>query len=1170
VAANVIHTSKLKDANGKDVLALPMRVKWLYQMRDGTFAAPDSGGVIPGASKENPPVARVAFWTDDESGKVNVNTAGENTYWDTPMTSCPEESGRVDGSGQLIYNPNELGLAAAQPQKNEYQRFPGHPATTCLSPVLRWLAPSNMTEVDFKEAIYRLQPRLVGGYGSTVGGTRNADRDLFPGQDFRIYDRDRLFANLDEYWFRPDRSPIGGSGLYKVFRSTSSGGIADTRLPNTTFTPQALERLRFFLTATSRAPDLNLWGKPRICIWPVHEVDDQNPVNSKRSAYDDLMVFCSTVATKPYIFARRDPWSPTNDLETAGAQIRLPSGTYLNAGRNKELLDNYLKDLCSKPIPGVGKSMASKYSATISGAYTEMDRILLSIFDYIRCTNLVDTGAKDPAAMGTNVYKFAYTPAYTSTQPPDYSGNTRPNMGSGQVAPTVRYDGTTPAIKGFGRFVTVAEAGLMFYVDWNLATLPLDDPMPTDLLPKGWAGNVMPTNYLPIRCVLLPEMFTVAPGYPGISEGYAFRVTETDEKLNPTRLSIDVGGASKNIELAEADITKSSVNYVNVDAWRIADGRFFTATRGFNNQFWFDAANCSTAGQRQPKIFAKPNAPGTAGVTSYQKFPFYSKRIFLPITNGVLPTSFKFNGGSLTFEFYSLNVPKDTLPPPPAFPATNPQAIQRVCVNFPPVTLPVPRPGLAAFQERVKAAPGDAGRSWISTTNDVIRTMESGGKAHGDIRLVAGLGVVPGSYFATSGSPAMYANTGMMVVHNFRNGWGRNYVGNQTAYISTGATVRGGNISPSANDKFCKTPLTNGSAVAPGDPSAAGDYDRFVSKQVDGAYINKPDEGNVRFNLSDDFAGGGCLPYYRGANGFEEVGQSYFSPNRLISSAVMFGSLPTGMSPTETRPWETLLFSPAVASNHKGAQSPPDHYLLDLFNMPVVEPYAISEPLSTAGRINLNCRLAPFGYVKVAGRGYIERTTGLHAVLKGLKQLVIPNGTPNTIHQEGPYNGSGHYRYNIDRFATIRNVINPRLDTKGYFKSPTEICELDLLLDSGFTSAASRKSFWQNATMTGDNGRERAYSHIYPRLTTKSNTYTVHVWAQSIVKNPNTPSGDWNKFDETRDRVTGEYRGSTTIERYIDPNDKALDGYDAAKSTATDLDRYYRFRVLASKRFIVQ
>ena len=88
----------------------------------------------------------------------------------------------------------------------------------------------------------------------------------------------------------------------------------------------------------------------------------------------------------------------------------------------------------------------------------------------------------------------------------------------------------------------------------------------------------------------------------------------------------------------------------------------------------------------------------------------------------------------------------------------------------------------------------------------------------------------------------------------------------------------------------------------------------------------------------------------------------------------------------------------------------------------------------------------------------------------------------------------------------------------------------------------------------------------------KSNTFTVHAWAQSIAKNPSTPLDEWAKFDESKDRVLGEYRGSSTIERFLDPNDEALlkDDYDAIDTSSKGLDPYYRFRIVNHKRFIVQ
>ncbi len=47
-----------------------MPVAWLYELQDGTL------GPAANATKANPIVGRIAFWTDDESCKINLNTAG--------------------------------------------------------------------------------------------------------------------------------------------------------------------------------------------------------------------------------------------------------------------------------------------------------------------------------------------------------------------------------------------------------------------------------------------------------------------------------------------------------------------------------------------------------------------------------------------------------------------------------------------------------------------------------------------------------------------------------------------------------------------------------------------------------------------------------------------------------------------------------------------------------------------------------------------------------------------------------------------------------------------------------------------------------------------------------------------------------------------------------------
>jgi hypothetical protein len=130
----------------------------------------------------------------------------------------------------------------------------------------------------------------------------------------------------------------------------------------------------------------------------------------------------------------------------------------------------------------------------------------------------------------------------------------------------------------------------------------------------------------------------------------------------------------------------------------------------------------------------------------------------------------------------------------------------------------------------------------------------------------------------------------------------------------------------------------------------------------------------------------------------------------------------------------------------------------------------------------------------------------------------------------------------------------------GAFRSASEICDM-YLVPSGATFALMR-NYWQSYTLTGDNAREFPYGHIYQRVTTKSNVYTIHMCVQVLKKNNTTDPGQWL---EGKDSVLAEYRGSSMVERYIDPSDPRLP--DFATTPSATLDNYYRFRILSTKRF---
>ena len=118
--AGVIPVSTSTD----NLARLPMPVRWLYVLQDGTLTAPTGydtskqTAIWVGSptdktpSVSNPIVGRMAFWTDDETCKININTASEPTPWDTPRA----------------ISVKDLAYGKFQPAQNEFQRFPEHRA----------------------------------------------------------------------------------------------------------------------------------------------------------------------------------------------------------------------------------------------------------------------------------------------------------------------------------------------------------------------------------------------------------------------------------------------------------------------------------------------------------------------------------------------------------------------------------------------------------------------------------------------------------------------------------------------------------------------------------------------------------------------------------------------------------------------------------------------------------------------------------------------------------------------------------------------------------------------------------------------------------------------------------------------------------------------------------
>jgi uncharacterized protein (TIGR02600 family) len=464
-------------------------------------------------------------------------------------------------------------------------------------------------------------------------------------------------------------------------------------------------------------------------------------------------------------------------------------------------------------------------------------------------------------------------------------------------------------------------------------------------------------------------------------------------------------------------------------------------------------------------------------------------------------------------------------------------------------------------------------RDGLIRSGDIVRSVEASadGPAKGDLRHFAALADVPASYFVPSPG---YDNPLVEQSHGLRDGaWTKeNQVGGITTSSTAGTLVEG--VSYPAHSPPAVPRGLNGALNAKGRP---GDWDTGVGTIEDGPYINKPDEANVLLPNGGYFERGGEFA--------EEDGTS-FAPNRQVASAVVFGSLPTGIHPTkpdQTEPWQTLLFCPNPASrstkaldepipdDHKGFEAPRDHLLLDLFWMAAVEPYAISEAFSTAGKINMNYQIVPFTYV--------ERSTGIHAALKSVTLGAI---SPDDVDSyKNPDSMSPReLRYYVDAEKTL-DGFKRRFDRYDLFRSASEICEIFLVPKRNPNRTYSGKApddyegmtEWWNGSLgspdaqelTGDNLREEPYGNLYPRLTTKSNTFTMHYRVQGLQKVRGTDPTVW---DEKRDRTASDYRGSMTLERYMDPNELEIGEVGVGSGEFGNAwDTHYRIRVIQRKQF---
>jgi hypothetical protein len=256
----------------------------------------------------------------------------------------------------------------------------------------------------------------------------------------------------------------------------------------------------------------------------------------------------------------------------------------------------------------------------------------------------------------------------------------------------------------------------------------------------------------------------------------------------------------------------------------------------------------------------------------------------------------------------------------------------------------------------------------------------------------------------------------------------------------------------------------------------------------------------------------------------------------------------------------------------------------------------------------MNYQIQPFTY--------INRQTALYAAMKSDKVYAVPYGALNVSKWADKNCGtypwitqvanqwSFHYPINI---AQTLQQFNARFHGDdsvfsggGLFISASQICSIFLVptqnplyvppasafklpAADSLGSTTNIAAWWGGSyasplsggstALTGANGRQQPYSHLYSLLTTKSNDFKVNMRVQVLAKNN---TADPTTFDTANgDSVVGEYRGSATIERYVDPTDIGLPDFASGPGAfvtagSNTLDQYYHFRIVNTKAFTPQ
>jgi uncharacterized protein (TIGR02600 family) len=1094
-------------APGADALhSLPMPAAWIYVVKDGRLVVPLSISGSKAAfaadvvTADNPIVGRIAFWTDDESCKLNLNTASEAAAWDMPAANTQVERGN----------------ALKAPVGVQSYSLSGHPAFTSLSPVLQnfggaaagstqWPKPDEVNPMTADSSTP--WARYVSLYQGLVPHGVGAGL---------ITRQDRHYTTVDEFFYNPQRQPNGGGG--------SSGFLVE---------PADLGMARFFLTTHSAAPELNPFGGPKIALWMVPQDATQRTTVDRR-----VMAACTLNAGTPqaaeFAFQRASRWtSPTSQ----GSSQSMTDDWSLVA-RNQTLYA-WLQQMSSNTMPGYGASFLGKY-----GAYSR-DQLLTSMLDMLRWT--------------------ANTSAYL---PPGPGAANAQGLAEQSAVPLTLSTASGPT-RGFGRFPTITEVAVVFaFTDVERGS----DGKPRDDNQDGICDRATK-----LRAFLVVNPMLPACGTPAVSPAWSVRI----RMLQHFTLGQGIGLLLPGGNVRNRCTVSSSLPLNGGAAW----GGNTSAYECFVSQF--------LQADGTPKVPGVVNDPARG-------FPFISSGdVSLQSGMGMAGSTLRFSGGALVVDLMDPNAP---LTPP-----QDGDAIHSVQMEFPDQVIPMPSllvsdflSGPCTINNRfTPVTVGTEMRLPIIQRGDVVRSLvlNPAGPSQGDVRLVAAQRelMLPGAtnWYGTHpdyGTADTPANAFKAQAQSLRDG----------AYMlggQFGSSGPGGSLQPTRNtagtllpgiafadNAIPAVPVGMNGALPLGGGPALGDWESGEGVLEDGAFVSRSRLlPGACFTRSS--TGGSIQP------GSDPLGE--------ISSAICFGALPSGVYGNGTdstpRPWQTLLFcanpagrstaanQAAQASDHFGFTSPPDHLWLEFFWTPVTQPWPMSASFATEGKVNLNHQLMPFTWM--------QRATALYGALKGVRIPAIPTAALSCQNGSSKGNNDGSplsttFRYEVDEGKTV-DGLNLRLDGGDVFRTASEICGQFLVprrisghaYDGGGFSPTDPASLqysgmttWWNGSAgsagdafeaTGDNLRESPYAQLYPRLCTQSNVYCVHYRVQVLQQARGAPASTW---DDTRDHLLADRRGSCVIERRLAPQASPLPD-PASSSTARSLHEVQSLRIVSQTPF---